>query len=88
MDGEAVDAGIDLAVPQDRVIGEIEAIDHAHACPIVIADIELSGYGTRRDTFDVMNLWNRLNGLQKAMPAVDVIHRNRTAADGRLVDRI
>src|SRR5205085_6523652 len=84
---EAIDAGVDLTVPQHRVICEVEAIDHADPGPIVVTHIELAG-GAGCNALDVNDFWHGLNGLQNAMPGVDIVDRDRTAIAGRLVDRI
>ena len=53
MDRQTVDARIDLAIPQDRVVSKTETIDHSDAVTILVGDVELTGDGAGRDSSDV-----------------------------------
>ena len=88
MDRQAVDPRIELAIPQDRVVAKTETIDHSDAVTILVGDVELTGDGAGRDSSDVVDTWNRLDGFYQVMPGIDVVDRDRAAIVSGLVDRI
>src|SRR5262249_25570603 len=88
IDRQSVDARIDNSVPNNRIVVEIQAKYHADFQLASVRDVESAGSGARGNSSYVAAARNGANGLDRTMPLVDVVDRNRAPVDGRLIDRI
>src|SRR5215469_17539077 len=85
---QPIDTRIDHAVPQDRIVVNVEAIDHSGARSIHVGDVEFPRDGAGSDPSDIVHSGNGLNGSDQPVPGVNVVHRNGSTIPRGLVDRI
>ena len=88
MDRQPIHPGLDPLVPDDRIVCEVEAVDHPGLARGEIGDIEPAGNRAGGDAPDITHARHGRNGFDQPMPGIYVIDGDRPALLLCLVDRV
>src|SRR6266478_7353408 len=78
IDRQPIDTGADRSIPKNRVVVNVEAIDHAGARNILVGDVKLPGDSADGHSSNVADVRNRLNRLNQSIPRINVVDRDRS----------